>query len=474
MTFFDLIASSISETVLLLLLVYIVYLSLSRIIFAQNILLLLLGYAIYALIDVRHLFVLVAITVVTFGSGLMLPKASNPTLVLRLSIAALVGTLVGFRYYVVIVSAFESIFAQGNPVTLEQLVPLGISFYVLQAISYLVDINSSRHNPEKNFVNLALYLSLIFKLPAGPIERPEPFLQQIRNRRQITGERINVGATLIIQGLFEKFVIADNLALIVNGVFSSPDGQGLNIPLAVVAFAVQLYADFSGYSNMFRGLAMFFGFELSLNFKLPYFANSPNDFWARWHVSLSNWLREYVFFPLRRWLVSTGRTSTVSVIVPTVAAMLVSGLWHGATVNFVVWGLYWAGLSIAFYYLDKRKQNTSKTLIGSAGLILRIGLMFLLICIGWFFFRAEGLTNLIELLGNVSLQPTGQTYGYVADLVFYAGPLLLLNLIQAYKQDLLVLSNIRMPLRAAVWAILVVWILIFGAPAGAQFIYARF
>jgi alginate O-acetyltransferase complex protein AlgI len=472
--FADLATSSLSETILIALVIYLVYLALGRIVIAQNILLLLVGYMVYTAIDLRHLIVLLLITGISFVVGARLPKSSRPGLLLRVSIAVLATVLLAFRYHVYVAEALGSIFVSGNPLSLESLAPLGLSFYTLQAISYLTDVRSGRLNPETNLVNFALYLSLIFKLPAGPIERPGAFLEQIRTGRQITGERINVGTALIIQGAFEKFVVADNLANVVNGVFSNPQGQGLNIPLAVMIFAFQLYTDFSGYSNIFRGLAMFFGFELTLNFKLPYFATSPNDFWARWHISLSSWLREYIFFPLRRWLVARKIGNTAAVVIPTAAAMLVSGLWHGATLNFVVWGLYWATLSVAFYYLDKRQAGKSGGLIATAGALLRITLMFILICVGWFIFRVDGWNNFVDLVSNASLQATPQTYGFIADFIFYVGPLIVFNLIQAYMHDLFVLANIKMPFRSVVWACLVVWILIFGAPASAQFIYARF
>ncbi len=392
------------------------------------------------------------------------------------SVILLLSILFYFRYLPLLSqSVFSLLQPGGDGVSVGTLVPLGISFYMLQAIAYLIDIYNGKLKPSANFVHVALYLSFIFKLVAGPIERPQGFLQQIQNKRSVTSEQINTGFFLIILGLLEKRVMADNLAPIVNNVFSDPIGNaGVNIALGTLAFAFQLYGDFSGYSNIFRGLAKFLGYELTINFKLPYLAGSPTEFWQRWHISLSNWLREYIFFPVRRFLVQRKVTGSLSVVLPTALAMLGSGLWHGATPNFILWGLYFALLSVLYYYFDKsaswRKTKISSLVIA----VLRIGFMFVLVNVGWMIFRSESLPNLANLFTHLSLQANLQTHGYFSDLIFFAVPVLAVNLVQVYTGDLLALAKWPVALRAAAYVFILSWVFVFGAGVSVEFIYGRF
>lgn len=315
----------------------------------------------------------------------------------------------------------------------------------------------------------------MFKLLAGPIERPGPFIEQIRGPRKITADKLETGAYLVLIGLFEKYVVADNLSPIAAEIFANPSSNaGLDILIGVVAFAFQLYGDFSGYTNISRGTAKFFGFELMVNFKLPYFAGSPSDFWQRWHVSLSNWLRDYIFFPLRRWLV-TGKANThLAIMVPPLVTMLASGWWHGSTPMFLLWGFYWAVLMIAYQYFDHFPQVSKEKITNYLLGILRVGIMFVFICIGWLVFRSQDLANLGAMVEQLSMQTTSQTMGFAADLLFFAGPLILFNLAQAYTQDLLILLKMPTYIRAISYAGLAIWILVFASPVGSEFIYAGF
>lgn len=471
----DLIAANFIQTILACILFYLLYVSLSRWHEIQNGLLLLAGYLIYAYISWKHFIVLLCITVFTFLIGTRL-STSKPPIRSRLvfvGVGLLVGVLALFRYDEWLAQSISRLFVQG--ISLELIAPLGISFYTLQAVSYLVEIANNRLQPTKNLMHLALYLSFLFKLPAGPIEKPAPFLQQIGNSRTVTAEHWNVGLWLIILGLLEKKVMADNLAPIVNSVYGDPAAHaGLDIVVATVAFAFQIYGDFSGYSNIGRGLAKFFGFDLTLNFRLPYFATSPNDFWMRWHISLSNWLREYIFFPARRWLATKSFRGAVAVIVPTTLSMVASGLWHGAGVNFLIWGIYFAGLSIGYYYLDRFSNLRKGALASFVVACFRVGLMFVLVCLGWMIFRSTGLDHLGQLIANLGLATSGQTHGFIADIIFFAGPIVLINFIQALTQDLMVISRWPAWLKAPVYAFTLCWILIFSAPDGVEFIYSRF
>jgi D-alanyl-lipoteichoic acid acyltransferase DltB (MBOAT superfamily) len=473
-TFSTFIAENLVESVLVAALFYIVYVSLRQRFEIQNLLLLLAGYAIYGAVQPAFLGLLVAITAISYFAGFYLAKQNRYRgFVLYGSILSFLAVLAFFRYFTLLSDSLGPIFS--GSVTLGTVIPLGISFYVLQAISYLVDVAGGKFQPARNFAHLALYLSFIFKLPAGPIERPGPFLTQISSERRVTAEHWNAGLWLIVLGLLEKKVMADNLAPIANQVFSDPAGHaGIDIVLGVIAFAFQLYGDFSGYSNIGRGLAKLFGFELMINFKLPYFAGSPNDFWARWHISLSTWLREYVFFPARRWFARRNLKGAASVVVPTVLSMVASGLWHGAGLTFVIWGLYFAALSVAYYYLDKAPGLRRSKLASVAIAIFRTGLMFGLVCTGWLIFRSESLANLGAMVANIGFGMGSQSYGFIADIVFFVGPILAINLFQAYTQDLMVIARWPTWVKAPIYAFTLCWILLFSAPEGVEFIYARF
>lgn len=468
-----LISENITESIIACLLFYFLYARLAKWPEVQNVLLLTLGYIVISLLGLTHLLLLLIITGISYWAGLWLGREKSRTLLI-LAILLFVGVLAYFRYESILVESLAALVTPGAEISIGTLLPLGISFYVLQAISYVVDIYAGRISASKNIIHVALYLSLIFKLPAGPIERPGPFIEQIRGPRGISADQIETGFYLILIGLFEKFVVADNLSPIVSQVFNDPQGNGgINILLGVLAFAFQLYGDFSGYTNIARGAAKLFGFELTVNFKLPYLASSPSDFWQRWHISLSNWLRDYIFFPIRRWLVTRKLNNHLAIAFPPLATMIASGWWHGPTAMFILWGLYWAALLIVFQYLDHPRSNRSK-IVEFFGSSFSVALMFGLTCIGWLIFRSQDMANLGSMLGHLSLRANAQTYGFFTDLIFFAGPLILLNLVQAYKQDLLIFLKLPIIVRALGYAGLAIWILVFASPVGAEFIYAQF
>lgn len=452
---------------------YLLYWVLRQRVEAQNTLLLLAGYAVYGLINWRHLILLLCITAITYAAGRRLAVGRHKKLVLYTAIGLLLATLAYFRYAAALSTALAALI--GGNVSLVALMPLGISFYSLQAISYMLEINAGRIPANYTFKHVALYLSFLLKLPAGPIERPATFLPQILQPRRITTAHWNTGVWLILLGYLEKKVMADNLAPLVRQVFADPQAHaGLDIWVAGLAFAFQLYGDFSGYSNMARGAAKLLGFDLALNFRLPYFATSPNDFWARWHISLSDWLREYVFFPTRRWLVSRGARGAASIVLPTVLSMLASGLWHGPTANYLVWGLYFAMLSILYFYLDRAPGLRRSALVAGVIAIFRVALMFSLVVIGWLIFRAGSLENLVQVFSHVGGHASAHTRNFLADLIFFVAPVAGINLLQAYTQNLLFITRWPLPLRAFMFAFILCWAIIFSAPEGVEFIYARF
>ena len=277
---------------------------------------------------------------------------------------------------------------------LNLLLPIGISFYTFQTISYSVDVYRGARPSIDNLLNFALYVAYFPQLVAGPIERSTRLLPQLEAPREVTRNDLRVGILWILLGYFKKVAIADTLAPMVDYVFTNPSEVSGTVSLVgVLAFAVQIYGDFAGYTLIARGLSRLMGIHLIENFRAPYLAHSPRDFWQRWHISLSTWLREYLYFSLGGS--HHGRTRTY---VNLMITMLLGGLWHGARWNFVLWGAYHGILLVFTHALnDIRRQNEGKIWIG-----LRIAFTFLLTLFGWLLFRVADLGQLVDILRNIT------------------------------------------------------------------------
>ncbi|NEO92828.1 MAG: MBOAT family protein, partial [Moorea sp. SIO3G5] len=292
--------------VLFFIIVYTLYLFLNRNYKAQNILLLIASYVFYGWWDWRFLSLLALSTVVDFTVGKQLQDIKEDRkrkLLLCISLVFNLSLLGFFKYFNFFAESFSSLLQivglQVDWVTLTILLPVGISFYTFQTMSYTIDIYRGKLKPISNFLDFALFVSFFPQLVAGPIERATTLIPQIILPRNLNIEQINAGILLIVWGYFKKVVIADNMATIANPIFNNyTQYQGLDVLIGILAFTVQIYGDFSGYSDIARGISKLMGFELMVNFKLPYFALNPSDFWLRWHISLSTWLRDYLYIPL--------------------------------------------------------------------------------------------------------------------------------------------------------------------------------
>lgn len=263
---------------------------------------------------------------------------------------------------------------------LEIILPLGISFYTFETISYIVDVYQGKLKAVRNLLDYALYIMFFPHLIAGPIVRPRDFLPQVERTKRWDHERLYLGCKLFISGFFKKAILADQLAPVVDAVFAHPGEYGsASTWLAVLGYAMQIYCDFSGYSEMGIGLAHLFGFKLGVNFNYPYFASGASDFWRRWHISLSSWLRDYLYVPL-----GGNRGSTLFTYRNLLLVMLLGGLWHGASWTFVAWGLYHGVLLVLQRAIPwpKWSQSTALQPVWIAG-------TFVLVCIGWVFFRGQ-------------------------------------------------------------------------------------
>jgi alginate O-acetyltransferase complex protein AlgI len=283
--------------------------------------------------------------------------------------------------------------------TLDIILPLGISFYTFETISYIVDVYQGRTRAERNPLNYALFIMFFPHLVAGPIVRPRDFLPQLERRRRWQWNRMHLGVRLFLVGLVKKSLIADYLGqYVVDPVFADPGRFGSGaVWLGVLAYAVQIYGDFSGYSDMGIGLAHLFGFKLRINFNYPYLASDIADFWRRWHISLSSWLRDYLYIPLGGNRLGAWQTYRNLIVV-----MGLGGLWHGASWTFIVWGLYHGGL------LALQRALPSPRLLAAPLLLpLRVLATFVLVCVGWVFFRAQSLAEAGVMLTRMAWPTTG-------------------------------------------------------------------
>ena len=361
----------------------------------QNVLLLAASYVFYGFWDTRFLILIFISSLSDYLIGLQLSKAEKDTLRKRwlaLSLFINLGILFSFKYFNFFIDSFinlsQSFDFQANINTLKIILPVGISFYTFQTLSYTIDIYKQKIKPTRNVIDFFTFVSFFPQLVAGPIERAAQLLPQFQIKRHFNYEYAVSGIRLILFGLFKKVVVADRLAYSVSLVYDSPqEFSGLAIITATIFFAIQIYCDFSGYSDIAIGTARLFGFDLMTNFKTPYFSTSIRDFWQRWHISLSTWFRDYVYIPLGGNRVSKGRWW-----LNVMTTFTVSGLWHGANWTFVIWG----GIHGLFYAIEKQFEQVRLPKIISGILV------FIIVCIAWIFFRADNLNDAILLIQNAT------------------------------------------------------------------------
>ncbi len=386
--------------------VYVIYLCLKH--RAQNVFLLGASYLFYGFWSWKFLALLVATQVTDYWISRALDQRDSPTgrrKLLWLSVALNMGTLGFFKYFNFFTENLQdalNLFGLPvSPVTLSIVLPVGISFYTIQELTYVIDVYRRRVKPAGNFVDFALFVSYFPQLVAGPIERAERLLPQVQSARIITRSDLVEGGWLIFWGLFKKVFVADRLALLSDQVFGNPSGAtGPMVVLGALAFTVQIYADFSGYSDMAVGLGRLMGFRLMYNFNLPFFATSPSDFWRRWHISLSQTLRDNLYIPL-----GGNRYGLPRQIMALMVTMLIGGLWHGAQWHFVLWGAYCGGL-LVLERLWRLGTRAEKRFNGPVGFTVsrraaHIAVMFPLTVLGFLIFRAESISDIRILLTNV-------------------------------------------------------------------------
>jgi D-alanyl-lipoteichoic acid acyltransferase DltB (MBOAT superfamily) len=355
-----------------------------------------------------YILILALTIVVDYFAGLLIEKASGPTrrTFLLISLAANIGVLAVFKYLHFLNENFGylfSLFHLRYPIPeMHIILPIGLSFHTFQAMSYTIEVYRRHQRAERHFGVYALYVMFYPQLVAGPIERPQNLLHQLREEHRFDYQRVTDGLKLMAWGFFKKVVVADHLSVIVGRVYSHPNQHtGPALTIATVAFAFQIYADFSGYSDIAIGAARVMGVKLMTNFRRPYLAKSIAEFWSRWHISLSTWFRDYLYIPLGGNRVAAWRWQTNLMI-----TFLVSGLWHGANWTYVIWGAL-NGLYLVAALWTSRLRRTVWTAIGGSahspiGGALSCGATFAMTCFAWIFFRAESLHDALYIVGHLT------------------------------------------------------------------------
>ena len=392
----------------------------------QNAFVVAASYLFYGWWDWRFLMLIAFTTLCSYGSGLAIgnkqnnPSAKGPSpkfylwanIVLNLLILGL------FKYYDFFAQSFANAFLGGNAdrILLHLVLPVGISFYTFQALSYSIDVYRGNMKPTRDIVAFFAYVSFFPQLVAGPIERATSLLPQFERSRRFDYATAVDGLRQMLWGFFKKMVVADSCAIYVDIIFEHPDWfNGSSLLLAALLFTIQIYGDFSGYSDIAIGCAKLFGIRLRRNFNVPYFSRDIAEFWRRWHISLTTWFRDYIYIPM-----GGSRVSKWRVLLNTLVIFLVSGLWHGANWTFVAWGAYHALLFLPLILLGKNRKYRNVVAEGRKLPSLReLGQMlltFLLAMMGWILFRAD------------SIEQAGQYYTHMFSTLFDGSPTLTSNM----------------------------------------------
>ena len=415
----------------------------------QNAFVVVASYVFYGWWDWRFLLLIAFTSFCSWGSGLLIGKAKTKKAAkawTALNIVLNLGILAMFKYYDFFVAEFAQLLhVSSDGLLLKVILPVGISFYTFQALSYSIDVYRGKIEPTKDVLAFFAFISFFPQLVAGPIERATNLLPQFLKKREFNYDTAVDGMRQILWGLFKKIVVADNCAEYVNQVFSTYTEQsGSTLLLAAVFFTFQIYGDFSGYSDIAIGTAKLFGIKLMRNFNVPYFSRDIAEFWRRWHISLTTWFRDYVYIPL-----GGSRVSRAKVVRNTFVIFLVSGLWHGANWTFIVWGAYHALLFLPLILTGKNRKYTNQVAEGrvlpnfkETGQML---LTFLLAVVGWIIFRAESIGQAWEYLCgicNTSLFTALEARGNTA-LILNILVLLVVEWIQRGKPHALELSTVR-------------------------------
>jgi alginate O-acetyltransferase complex protein AlgI len=374
----------------------------------QNYILIAASYYFYSCWDWRFLFLLVFSTLLDYLSAIQIEKSEDRLqrkMWLWLCVSINLGFLGIFKYYNFFASSFAELLTdigfKTNPLLLDLILPVGISFYTFHGLSYIIDIYYKRIQSERNFVDYSLFVSYFPLLVAGPIERATHLLPQVKVKRTFNFEKAKEGVYQIVWGLVKKVVIADSCAVYANEIFNNyPSMNSYSLLLGAVYFAFQIYGDFSGYSDIALGTSKLFGIDLLRNFNYPYFSRDIAEFWRRWHISLSSWFRDYLYIPL-----GGSKGGMWFKIRNTFIIFLVSGFWHGANMTYVAWGFINALYFLPLLVLNRNRTNVDEIAVGfnfaSLKTMLQILMTFAITCLAWIFFRAKSIADALAYISRM-------------------------------------------------------------------------
>lgn len=448
----------------------------------QNAFLIAASYFFYGWWDWRFLFLLIFTSGLDFCVGYGLNRtddARRRKLLLGVTLASNLSVLFFFKYFNFFVgsamAALGSLGIHADPVTIKVILPVGISFYTFQSLSYTIDVYRRRLKASEDIFSFMAFVSFFPQLVAGPIERAAHMLPQFTTARRFNYPQAVLGMRLILYGLFKKMVIADNLSLLTDAVFSHAGASSWLITLSgILSFTFQIYGDFSGYSDIAKGTASLFGFDLMRNFNAPYFSLSLREFWQRWHISLSTWFRDYVYIPL-----GGNRASAPRKVFNLFITFMVSGLWHGANWTFVIWGfIHWCLLAIEELLSGISSRSLFKP--------IRWFITFSVVCAAWVFFRAKSLHEALSIFRALGHSGTvNEMWAFIIDT--YKSPLypvyglfvfclfLAIEFMVRNSRIEQVADRIAKPLRWLLYLCITALIIFFGFREGAPiFIYFNF
>ena len=401
--------------------------------FYRHIVLLIASYVFYGWWDWRFAFLMLALSFIAWLCSLKYEQTRKKIYVYVAVVAPLVA-LGFFKYFNFFVGSFTSLFGIENAGVLNIILPVGISFYTFQSLSYSIDVIRGTIDAEKSFIKLALYIAFFPQLVAGPIVKAKDFIHQLYEDRNISLRNFEQGIWRFAFGLFKKIVIADNLSVCVDAVFENPERyHALGLIFAVVAYSIQIYCDFSGYSDMAIGTAKALGYDLMHNFNLPYVSKNVTEFWKRWHISLSTWLMEYLYFPL-----GGNRKGVVRTYINLFLTMLIGGLWHGAAWTFVVWGaLHGVALCVHKLWMKLRghDKNYKGTPIGNA-IATVATYLFVIFCL--IFFRASDFATAGAVIKGIFTWQSGIMYisSWTVFSIIIVGACTLIAVIRSSKKKI--------------------------------------
>ena len=362
------------------------------------ILLFIASYYFYMSWNAKYVFLIFFTTFISYLAAILIEKYQHKKkLILSLSIIICIGILVFFKYlnffFEIINEILNLINIQNNKIVLNILLPVGISFYTFQTLSYVIDVYRGNIKAEKHFGYYATFVSFFPQLVAGPIERPENLLPQLKKEKQFDYNNAILGLKIMAYGFFKKIVVADNLAFYVDKVYNNlPYYQGFSLLLAAIFFSIEIYCDFSGYSDIAKGSAYLLNIELMDNFKAPYFSTNIKEFWSKWHISLSSWFKDYIYIPL-----GGNRCSKIKHHSNLFITFLISGLWHGANITFVIWGGLNGLLQIFEDIFNIKKIKN----VYSPLWFIKVIITFTIMTLTWIFFRAQNINEAIYVFNNM-------------------------------------------------------------------------